>query len=229
MVKAYLDDTGAEQFIGFGGFAGKLEAWNALEPAWVVRNHLHCISEFHAKEYPKLIPDYVSLALQYDVFLVGYTVDVKSYKEYARRTLRNEFGINEFASAAAGCAHQIFDWLHWNEDECALIVECQGEYAASIIDAINDDASRRERNPLVSLTILNEENRSLFPMRQAADLGANLTAKHTAAQHYGLRIEKDLSPQFFERRHFLGITHCPPDNIERMADVFTDPKWRNFF
>jgi hypothetical protein len=229
MIKAYLDDTGADGiFVGFGGFAGKSDVWDSIEPTWNERKRFHCIESFHAKEYPELVPDFASLVLNYDLLLLGATVDLKAYKEYAPRKLRNEFAINEFADRAATCAYRIFDWLHGlDAEECALVIDCKSEYEASIADAIYSEAKGRNPYPLHSLTILSEKSKTDSAMREIADLGANLTAKHTAARHYKLRLEKDLSRDFVDIHHSLGINHADKRSIECMADIFTDPEWRS--
>src|SRR3989442_787712 len=111
MVQANLDDTGGDGFVGFGGFAGKEEAWaRALEPAWEAENERHGIAEFHGNVYPNLVETYAALALEYDIRLVGYTIDRQAYREYTSKRKRHPFGLNEWASSAAGCAHRIFDW-----------------------------------------------------------------------------------------------------------------------
>lgn len=230
MIRVYIDDTGAEHFVGFGGFAGKADFWESLETEWLANNERNCISEFHAKEYPQLVPNYAAVVLKYPLHLIGRTIDVAAYKDYAPRKFRNPFGTNAFATSAGSCAARIFEWLQAHpEEDCALVVDCQTSYASSITDCINWEAEHVERNPLLSLTTLNEENKRHFQMRQVADLGANLTAKHTAAHHYGLRVEKDLSDDFFNAKHWLGIIHTTRGDLEKMADVATDPNWRRFY
>jgi hypothetical protein len=74
MIRAYLDDTGAEHFVGFGGFVGRADLWRSLETEWLANNERHGIGEFHAKEYPLLVPDYATLVLKYSLHLIGYTI-----------------------------------------------------------------------------------------------------------------------------------------------------------
>jgi hypothetical protein len=226
MIEVYLDDTGAEHFVGFGGFAGNADEWKKLEFIFRALNEKHNISEFHARSCSYLVVEYALRVLDYRLYLVGFTIDVPGYLEYARERVRDPFLHNKFASTAGACARRIFDWLHWHPNEqCALFVDCKKNYSQSVVDAITHEAERSERNPLISVTILNEENRYLFPGRQVADLGANLTAKHVAACHYGLRTGKDLAHAFYDRNRWLGIIHCPEDNVEKLADIFTDPEW----
>ena len=230
MIEAYLDDTGAEWFAGFGGFAGKAEVWKELEPSWIARNEYHRIGEFHAKEYSELVGDYVAMILEYDLLLVGRTIDRMSYREYAPRVRRNDFGINIFADSARECVQRILNWMTlFPSEHCAFVIDCKSEYAASVVDAINFDIARNgQHQQVLSVTILNSENKHRFPMRQVADLGANLTARHTASIHYKQRVEKDFSRMFFERKHFLGITHADAYSIQGEVDIFTDPVWGNF-
>jgi hypothetical protein len=138
MIQAYLDDTGAEDFIGFGGFAGRADCWESLKNEWMANNERHCISLFHAKEYSALVPEYARLVLKYPLHLIGRTIDTTAYAEYAPRTKRNPFGTNAFASSASACAARIFEWLQSPpEEDCDLVVDCTKEYASSIADCIN--------------------------------------------------------------------------------------------
>src|SRR5579884_717654 len=157
MIRAYIDDTGAEHFVGFGGFAGRADFWDSLETAWLENNRVHCISEFHAKEYPELVADYSALVLKFPLHLVGNTIDRAAYAEYAPRKKRNPFGTNAFAASASACAARIFEWLQsYPDEDCAFIVDCTKEYASSITDCINWEADHVARNPLLSLTTLTE-------------------------------------------------------------------------
>lgn len=231
MIRIYLDDTAGEAFAGFGGFAGKAEAWEALEKDWIAENEINGIPEFHARQYPNLVSAYASVVLRHEIYLVGRTIDLNSFTEYSpRHRIRSSFALNVWASAASDCFWRVIDWLHlMPEEQCALVIDCKTEYQPSVRDAILYAVKVRNFDRLVSLIFINQGNGSLFPMRQVGDLGANLTAKHTAARHYNLRLDKDLGHDFYCAGHLLNITHADARSIEGMADIFTDPQWAKYW
>jgi Protein of unknown function (DUF3800) len=210
MIDFYLDDTGDEPtFVGFGGFAGKREAWEEAQEALLVTNQEQGISWFHAKNYSNLIPEYTDFILKRKLYFLGRTFDLKTYREYTNKTVRDSFGINEWASCAASMFKLCADFMLQNpNDEAVIVLDCRGHYRQSIQDVWDELPKYAENSQqLVLLTLVSKEvQREKFPLLQIADLGANILCKHARVTHYD-SIEEDPIPRFQEKHLCFGVNH----------------------
>lgn len=229
-MKAYFDDTGDSplRFVGFGGIVAKECVWDDSYSQWAIKNQKHGISQFHAKIYSELIPEYVALSLEHELYLVGCTVDLAAYREYATRKKRNPFGANEYASAAEGAMVLLLDFLRRRDEECGVFLDCKEGYSSSVQEILDDLMKwRRNSHQLLSITIPNPANKSKFPFFQIADLAANVLSKHVCRTHYQ-EDREDFVPRFQAHKGARTI-HFDMESIEKLAGIYTAPAIDNDF
>ena len=225
MFDIYLDDTADEpqNFVGFGGFAGKRETWELVEEDFRIANEKHCISYFHAKHYPQLVPEYASMVLKRELFFFGVSVDYNAYKEFSTKRIKDNFGENEWVSCAGYLFQLIAETLPLGED-AAIVLDCRSPYSSSIYEQWERKASYSvNSHQLLSLSVISESaDREKYPLLQVADLGANLLCRHVRSAHYG-SSEPDLIQSFDEKQRCRGMSHLDKESIYALAAYLTQP------
>lgn len=159
--RAYLDESedSATGLYAVGGFVGKAETWELLQPKW-----LEClpsgVSVFHTTdcfsgneqfegvdilERVGLLDKLTDVILAHEVFLIGYGIDARTYKKLAPKARSNDFLQNKYAApfgGAVGLACEAMgnppgpqDWHileHGDQwESCAFFIEAHKDYSES--------------------------------------------------------------------------------------------------
>ncbi len=207
LFRTYLDESEdvARGVYVVGGFVGEANAWEELQSDW-----LNCLPSglvFHAtdcftgnKDFKDMdIPKRVQLLdrltdsiLQHDVKLIGYGIDAITFREYAPRTLANDFLGNKYAAPFGGAVElachamgnlptpsswQLDEQEHW--EQCAFFIE-SNQYSPSAERTIASMRHSRElwyRNRIGKAVYGEKRGSACIPLLQVADLGAFLAAK----------------------------------------------------
>ena len=166
--RCYVDESEADSTALYvvGGFVGRAEVWDQLEPEWVSCLPVG-ISVFHTtdcfageKTFKELdIPERVEVLdcvtdvlVAHDVRLIGYGIDSKTYQRLAPKAKQNQFLGNKYAAAFGGAVdlacHSMGNlptpdniWTILEEGEqweqCAFLIE-ESQYSASAKRTIAD-------------------------------------------------------------------------------------------
>lgn len=211
MFRAYLDESenSASGIYVVGGFVGKAEAWDRLEPKWLARLPAG-MTGFHATdcftgnmEFEGIsIADRVALLdkltdaiVEQELRLIGYGIDVKTYRRLAPKAKENEFLRNKYAAPFGGVVQLaceamgkvpgpecIWEVLRHGEqwEQCGFFVE-SNEYSASANRTIADMRICGDlwfRSWIGTETYGTKTGPAGIPLLQVADLGAFLACKH---------------------------------------------------
>ena len=158
------------------------------------------------------------VVLAHDLRLVGYGIDVITYKKLASKAKQNEFLGNKYAAPFGGVVQLSCEAMgnvpgpqdiweiqengeHW--EQCAFIIE-SNEYSASAnrtIASMRNSPDLWFRNRIGTETYGTKSGPSGIRLLQVADLGAFLAAKHI-----GKAPEGKISWKVYYER--LRSAHC---------------------
>jgi hypothetical protein len=205
--RLYLDESEDRQgeIFAVGGFAGKDDQWNRLEPRWLAAlpegiGYFHATDCFVGKhpfapdngfDIPRrmaLLDNLTDLICEMDVKLICHGIDVPTYKVFAPKRKVNEFLGNKyvapFEAAIETCCRDYMQPPGVHEpvetgDFCALFFE-DNDFANTAIE----DLKRMRRDELLwwrdrigDGKVGTKEGPTAIPLLQVADLGAFLGGK----------------------------------------------------
>ena len=207
LFRAYVDDSTEElkRIFTVGGFAANDEDWERLEPKWLeflgdlaVKGitHFHATDCFaganefegiYSPEREAILDRVLALILEHPLKLIGYGVDEDTYKQFAPKKVRNEFGVNRYVAAfekavecACECANPNSFWPKDAKNICDFYIE-SGKYKLTASEAIQNlktDADTWFRHLIGNDAYGEKKGEHAIPLLQVGDFGAFLANKH---------------------------------------------------
>ena len=241
--RAYLDeseDRGTGIF-AVGGFVGKADVWNALAPKWLAALP-EGISYFHANECfvgkdqfkhldipdrVKLLNTLTDLILEHEIFMIGGTVLVPVYQEYAPKRLENDFGGNKYTAAfefAIERACHSLDNSPLPRDvgkQVDFYIE-RNEFSQSAqrkIRLLKNDEILWWRDRIGTDTYGTKTGTGEIPMLQVADLGAFFAAKTVSKVADGKIAWRPYFDKLKNGNRVHGITHGDEKSLRIMHGI----------
>jgi hypothetical protein len=242
--RAYLDES-EERGTGIfavGGFVGKASMWEALEPRWLAAlpdgiSYFHATDcfggrrEFEHLDIPvrvKLLDTLTDLILEHEIFMIGGTVLVPVYQEYAPKRLENDFGGNKYTAAfefAIELACQSLDNSPIPRDICKQVdfyIERHESYTQSLqrrIPGFKNDENLWWRNRIGTDTYGTKIGAGAIPMLQVADLGAFFAAKLVSNVADGRIRWRPYFDKLMNGHRVFGVKHADEKSLRIMHGI----------
>ena len=241
--KAYLDESeeGGSTIFAVGGFVGKACVWEALEPKWLAAlpdgiSYFHATdcfggrNEFKQLDIPervRLLDRLTDLILEHEIFLIGGTILVPVYQEYAPKKLENDFGGNKYSAAfefAIERACHSLDNSPIPRDigkQVDFYIE-ENQFSQSAqrkIQGLKNDELLWWRSRIGIDYYGTKTSTTAIPLLQVADLGAFFAAKQVSKVGDGKIAWRPYFDKLKNGYRINGITHSDERSLRIMNGI----------